>query len=272
MMNIIALVNDETLRQRIKASSTKLDDDVEWVWSVPVKGAVARVAELRPVLLLVDLRDDNTDWADIVFALKSNPATRRLAILGFAKDLDAALRERAHDLLVDEVFDIQDTPKGKVLQTLPDRMRVYARSSDADLQAAIADAAQEPMPALVKVGLDAFNAGEFYDAHEYLETAWMQEAGEVRNVYRGILQIAVAYYHIQAQNYRGALKMFLRALQWLEPLPDHVHRINIAKLRQDARKARQAMEALGADGLAGYDLALLQPVEFDPAFVTKDEA
>jgi predicted metal-dependent hydrolase len=44
-------------------------------------------------------------------------------------------------------------------------------------------------------GLRLFNAGEYFEAHEALEDAWNAETGEVRNLYRGILQIAWCISH-----------------------------------------------------------------------------
>lgn len=266
MTSLIALVTDADLRTRIDIIGQKLDID-EIVWQLDVKGSVARVAEMRPMVILMDLSDETTAWADIAWATKSNPATRRLGIIGFAHDIDDALRQKAASLLIDDVFAVQDVPRGPLLQTLEDRIKIYARRSDDALRAAVADAINLPMPSLVHEGLVAFNAGQFYDAHEYLEYAWVAETGPIRDLYRGILQISVAYYHIESQNYRGALKMFLRALQWLEPLPEVCQGINVAKLRDDSNKARQHMEALGPAKLDSFDRTLLLPVAYDEQFV-----
>jgi hypothetical protein len=47
-----------------------------------------------------------------------------------------------------------------------------------------------------KKGLQLFNAGEYFEAHEALEDAWNAEEGSAKNLYRGILQTAVVYLHI----------------------------------------------------------------------------
>jgi len=65
-------------------------------------------------------------------------------------------------------------------------------------------------------GIKLFNTGEFFEAHEELEAAWRDEAGEVRNLYRGILQVAVAYLHITRGNYEGAVKVYDRSLKWTQ--------------------------------------------------------
>ena len=86
-------------------------------------------------------------------------------------------------------------------------------------------------------GIQLFNAGEYWHAHEALEIAWLAEPGEIRNLYRGILQAGVAYLHIQRGNYRGAIKVALRAEGWLRSFPDICLGIDVARLRTDLQAA-----------------------------------
>jgi predicted metal-dependent hydrolase len=90
-----------------------------------------------------------------------------------------------------------------------------------------------PLPPHAITGLEYFNAGRYFEAHEELETAWRAEKSPIRELYRGILQVGVAYYHIQRGNYKGALKMLRRCRQWLDPLPDECCGVNLARLRHD---------------------------------------
>lgn len=267
-LSIVALVDDKVLRARIAMVSETLGYAV--VWSPSLRGVIQKIAELRPAVLLVDLGAAESAWEDIVWSLRTNPATRRLAILGFGVDLEDAAYERAMGLNMEEIFEAKDGGNDQLLTTLGERIQAYTRRTDRELQDLIKDAIKEPMPALVHQGLKEFNAGEYYEAHETLEHAWMDEEGPIRDLYRGILQVAVAYYQIRRHNYRGALKMFLRSLQWLEPLPDVCQGINVGKLRQDSRQARQQLERLGIERIAAYDFGLLRPVEYNADFVVKE--
>lgn len=261
---IIALVDDDSLRRQIERIGA--DFGAQILWRLEEGGVVKFVADIRPLLVLVDLRTTSSEWRGIVRKLKRSPATRRLTVIGFAYDLDDNLRESARVVMVDEVFDARDAPQGGILTTLAARIDAYARRSDAEIQSDIAADCEKPLPALAKMGIEAFNAREFYEAHELLEFAWVDEAGAVRNVYRSILQVGVAYYHIQRGNYWAAVKMFLRAIQWLAPLPERCHRIDIARFREDTQAARQALESLGPERVAEFDMTLFKPVIFDPAF------
>ncbi|GEM_PF-6647224 len=58
-------------------------------------------------------------------------------------------------------------------------------------------------------GLRLFNAGHYFEAHEALEAAWNEDLRPIRELYRGLLQAAVTYLHIQRGNYAGACKMYV---------------------------------------------------------------
>jgi predicted metal-dependent hydrolase len=111
-------------------------------------------------------------------------------------------------------------------------------------------------------GLELFNRGEYFEAHEELELAWRDEPGPVRELYRGILQIAVAYYHILRGNYAGAVKMFHRSQTWLSPFPDQCCGIDLAGFRADYRKVEAALARLGPQGLSRFDRGLLKPIRY----------
>ena len=66
------------------------------------------------------------------------------------------------------------------------------------------DLCNSPLHRQAAEGLRLFNAGKYFEAHEALEDAWNAEKGKVRELYRGILQIAVVYLHVTRRNYRGA--------------------------------------------------------------------
>src|SRR5512138_2053770 len=94
-------------------------------------------------------------------------------------------------------------------------------------------------------GLRLFNAGEYFEAHEALEDAWNAEKGKVRDLYRGILQIAVVYLHITRKNYNGAVKVYERSQKWLKDWPEVCRGIQVGKLRRDAEAAINELKKLG---------------------------
>jgi predicted metal-dependent hydrolase len=111
-------------------------------------------------------------------------------------------------------------------------------------------------------GIELFNEGNYYDAHEELEEAWNEDQGPGRDLYRGILQVGVAYYQIERGNYRGAVKMLLRVRQWLDPLPDTCRGVNLARLKEDVRAVHEALTTLGPKSIDEVDRNLFRPVQY----------
>ena len=116
-------------------------------------------------------------------------------------------------------------------------------------------------PAAVK-GMELFNAGEYWLAHEALEEAWKEESGAVRELYRAILQTGVAYLHITRKNYNSAIKMYERVQKWIQPWPDVCRGIQIGQLRRDLDTVIEEVKRLGPDRLAGFDRSLFKPVRW----------
>ena len=112
-------------------------------------------------------------------------------------------------------------------------------------------------------GLKLFNLGKFWHAHEALETAWLEETGETRHLYRGVLQLAVTYFHVTRRNYPGVIKVYQRSQRWLDPFPDICRGLHLGQLRQDAAVVLAEVQRLGPNRLAEFDLALLKPVVWD---------
>ncbi len=110
------------------------------------------------------------------------------------------------------------------------------------------------------IGLKLFNAQEYFEAHEALETAWREEPGPVRELYRGILQVAVAYLHIQRGNYIGARKMFRRCRPWLDLFPNECRGINLGQLKHDYLAVESHLVRLGPNALHNFDLDQLKPI------------
>lgn len=112
-------------------------------------------------------------------------------------------------------------------------------------------------------GLRLFNAGEYFEAHEALEDAWNAETGEVRNLYQGILQVAVTYLHITRSNYSGAIKVYERSQKHLKDVADVCQGIQVETLRRDAKAVIQEVQRLGPEHIQEFDTALLHPIRLE---------
>ena len=214
---------------------------------------IARLVEWQPALVIVELSSTAIPWPEWIAALKSSAATRRIPVAAFGPHADLVLSTRAIDVGCDAVV-----AKSRFITALPELIQKYARSTDPAL---LTMDCTGKLSALALKGIELFDRREFFEAHEELEHAWNEEPGPARELYRGILQVAVAYLQITRQNYSGALKMFLRLRQWLDPLPDKCRGVDVAQLRADALAARAELERLGPERIGEFDRRLFKPVK-----------
>ena len=112
-------------------------------------------------------------------------------------------------------------------------------------------------------GLKLFNARKFWESHEALEHAWLEEKGAVRDLYRGILQAAVVYLHVERANYAGAVKVYGRSQRWLTKWPAVCRGIQVGKLRYDLDSVIAEVRNLGPEHLHEFDRSLLRQINYD---------
>ena len=68
-------------------------------------------------------------------------------------------------------------------------------------------------------GIERFNSGQFWEAHEEWEQLWLEATSEVSQFLQGLIQLAAAYHHVQRGTIRGAGRLFDAALDRLGPFP-----------------------------------------------------
>ncbi|GBC77917.1 hypothetical protein HRbin08_01402 [bacterium HR08] len=81
-----------------------------------------------------------------------------------------------------------------------------------------------------------FNAGEYFAAHEALESLWRRAVGTERLFYQGLIQAAVALHHFRRGNLRGARRLVERALARLADVPTPFRGLNVADFAEQLRR------------------------------------
>jgi len=241
-MQVIAIdrAPSENLRQVVTAIDWELRE---------VALTVDTLVALQPALLVV------TELASLpnVSTLKASPATRKipvLALLASSADFAHALRAGC-DGVIDEAVFWADPQR---------HLQQHARSDD---RAELLRQAALPLPTLAHKAIEQFNAGEYFEQHETFEELWRAEPGPIRQLYQGLLQVGVAYLQIQRRNYDGARKLFQRAWQYLNVLPDVALGIDVAQFRVDARAAQEKLEELGSERVDEFPATYFKPIRND---------
>lgn len=84
-------------------------------------------------------------------------------------------------------------------------------------------------------GIELFNHGEFFDAHEVLEDVWRASAGEEKRFLQGLIQVAVALHHFSTGNRVGAQSLLARGAAKFAGLPDEYRGVRVGELRDDCK-------------------------------------
>jgi uncharacterized protein len=84
---------------------------------------------------------------------------------------------------------------------------------------------------------ECFNRGLFYEAHDVLEELWLgcrKEAGGP--FYKGLIQLAGAFVHLQKNRLRPAAALFQLAQANLEPFRPHRERLDVEEVLELIRR------------------------------------
>jgi predicted metal-dependent hydrolase len=93
---------------------------------------------------------------------------------------------------------------------------------------------------------ECFNRGLYFEAHEVLEELWLpSRRGPNDNFYRGLIQLAGAFVHLQKRRLRPAGALLERARSSLQSYPPVYERLNLDGVRaliEDWLKRLQATD------------------------------
>jgi uncharacterized protein len=93
-------------------------------------------------------------------------------------------------------------------------------------------------------GIDEFNQQLFFECHETLEEIWLEEHGEDRKFYQGIIQIAAGYFKLQQGVPAGAIKLWRMGLEKIEPYSPVYLGLDLASFSTAVKGNLDELEAL----------------------------
>lgn len=76
--------------------------------------------------------------------------------------------------------------------------------------------------AAIEAGVEAFNQGDYYEAHESFERCWLAAEGGDSDFWKGLVQASICLDHLSRDNTTGARKLHTGMRRLLAPfLPTH---------------------------------------------------
>ncbi|MBI4395125.1 MAG: DUF309 domain-containing protein [Candidatus Omnitrophica bacterium] len=86
-----------------------------------------------------------------------------------------------------------------------------------------------------KKGIELFNEEAFFECHEVIEGLWLETQDECKNLYKGVIQAAVALHHLRQGNLSGAKELFKTSSGYLGPYAPEALGLNVEKLLKDMK-------------------------------------
>ncbi|MCH7699150.1 MAG: DUF309 domain-containing protein [Chloroflexi bacterium] len=115
---------------------------------------------------------------------------------------------------------------------------------------------------ILVAGVEQYNAGYYFEAHETLEELWLPSPWPVRPFLQGIIQLAAGFVHLMRHEYPGTIRLLGRAIEKLEAAPDVYMGIDSKQLVAEARRAHEELETLGPDHFQEWDLRGIPKIAF----------
>lgn len=97
------------------------------------------------------------------------------------------------------------------------------------------------LPEQYREGLRLFNAEDFFECHEILEELWSETQGEPKRFLQGLIQAAVALFHFGNENFGGAKKLYLAAMEKLAPYGEEYMGLALGRFRADFQRCFQEL-------------------------------
>lgn len=101
-------------------------------------------------------------------------------------------------------------------------------------------------------GVAQFNNGEYYACHDTLEALWMDSIEPQKTFYQGVLQIAVALYHLSNQNWRGAVTLLGEGSNRLRYYQPDYAEIDVDQLVAESRELLKALQQLNPANIGEF--------------------
>jgi len=127
---------------------------------------------------------------------------------------------------------------------------------------------QSDLPSPFWLGIEQFNQRQFYACHDTLEALWMDAIDPEKTFYQGILQIAVAFYHLGNQNWQGTVTLLGEGIQRLSAFPSGYGAVDVDQLINQSASLLRMIQQAGPDEIEAIAHQLDTNVSETPTYPT----
>ncbi|NJN88589.1 MAG: DUF309 domain-containing protein [Leptolyngbyaceae cyanobacterium SL_7_1] len=121
----------------------------------------------------------------------------------------------------------------------------------------------EEIPKEFWLGVEQFNQQEFYACHDTLESLWMEAIEPDKTFYQGVLQLAVALYHLSNHNWRGAVILLGEGINRLRHYQPSYSAIEVTPLLEQSHHLLITLQQAGTEQVAAIAAQVVRsaPIE-----------
>jgi len=117
-------------------------------------------------------------------------------------------------------------------------------------------------PLEVIEAISLFNRRYYWETHEVLEKIWLEEQGELKIFYQGLIQAAAALYHVLNNNPKGVIKLAETSIKKLTPFkPVFRQQISIEKVLSALPFFLLQSKEILSGQLHGFDFSALPTIQ-----------
>ena len=129
----------------------------------------------------------------------------------------------------------------------------------------------EMMPSECWQSVEQFNSGQFYACHDTLEALWIEAHEPEKTFYQGILQVAVALYHLENGNTRGAVILLGEGSNRLRRYPSIYGGVNVSEFLHQSVTLMQKLQQIPEEKTTGEDFNQNVPLPLPHILLVNDE-
>jgi uncharacterized protein len=128
----------------------------------------------------------------------------------------------------------------------------------------------ELMPSEFWQGIEQFNSGQFYACHDTLEALWIEATEPEKTFYQGILQIAVALYHLGNHNLRGAMILLGEGSNRLRRYPSVFAGVDVDELLEQSAALLNFLQQTDPEILTNLTLGVYEALPVPKIVLVQD--
>lgn len=101
----------------------------------------------------------------------------------------------------------------------------------------------------IKKGVLLFKEGFYFECHEFLEELWRKEKGREKEFLKGLIHAAVAFYHLEYENYKGTINYLRRSYRRLKEFEPAFMGVDVRAFLSDIDNFLKSFEKSGSGNL-----------------------